>query len=149
MNAAEEPGEKPYGVQLRIVVNEESGELRVPPLVIGGRNGDALFQSHGEVVKLAVRCALVVVAGLVNLDIKEVGSFGYWVPSLIIASAVVVVRAVVRWVIAAELQGRSSNVKREGSKQNLGESHLERIKNVSKECEKESVCWRTIDETDD
>jgi hypothetical protein len=126
VSAKEHPEEMAYGVNLRIFVNEERGELRVPPLVVGSSNSDAFLQSQGKVVERALRGSLVDSACLVDLDVEEVGSFGHWMPSIIIAFNVGDIRACVRCAIVTALQDRCRSVEREGSKKNLVESHLDK-----------------------
>ena len=79
-----------YSVQLCVIIGEEGGKLRVPPLVVRSGNENTTLQSDGISIKWAVHRLLACSTGIINAKIEELGAFGLGFPSALAAGLVLV-----------------------------------------------------------
>ena len=79
-----------YSVQLCVIIGEEGGKLRVPPLVVRSGNENTTLQSDGISIKWAVHRLLACSTGIINAKIEELGAFGLGFPGALAAGLVLV-----------------------------------------------------------
>ena len=79
-----------YSVQLCVIIGEEGGKLRVPPLVVRSGNENTTLQSNSISIKWAVQRLLACSTGIINAKIEELGAFGLRSPGALAAGLVLV-----------------------------------------------------------
>lgn len=107
-----------YSVQLCVVIDEESGELRVPPLVVGSGNEDTALEPDGVSIEWAVSGILNHtvddVALLVNAEVEELWALRLRLPALLGTLGILVVVAILVVVLISVLRAGRVVVSRLG-----------------------------------